>query len=137
MENLSQVNLQRRRSAQIHLTQPRLTFLYLEFLGGYQLKKTPCICVVSVLCLSVYAFQLNFLRFVLDLYCIWERWVTWVQPAHNLSNGFTANALQDLYCTANGNALQAVLHCKCQLCCSAGANVLQSKASYTCTSLKK
>ena len=43
MENLGQVNLRRRRSAQIHLTQLRLTFLYLDILGGYQLKKTPCI----------------------------------------------------------------------------------------------
>ena len=41
MENLGQVNLRRRRSAQIHLTQPRLTFLYLEFLGGVPVKKHP------------------------------------------------------------------------------------------------
>ena len=39
MENLGQVNLRRLKSAQIHLTQPILTYLYFEFLGGYQLKK--------------------------------------------------------------------------------------------------
>ena len=39
MENLGQVNLRRRRSSQIHLTQPRLTFLYLEFLWGVPVKK--------------------------------------------------------------------------------------------------
>ena len=46
MENLGQVNLRRRRSAQIHLTQPRLTFLDLELLGGVPVKKTPCICIL-------------------------------------------------------------------------------------------
>ena len=33
------MNLRRRRSAQIHLTLPRLTFLYLELLGGVPVKK--------------------------------------------------------------------------------------------------
>ena len=38
------VNLRWRRSAEIHLTEPRLTFLYFELLGGVPVKKkTPCI----------------------------------------------------------------------------------------------
>ena len=55
MENLGQVNLRWRRSAKIHLTQPRLTFLYLELLGGVPVKKKhPVHCVyhtwTSTLC---------------------------------------------------------------------------------------
>ena len=39
----SQIGLDTPNLAQIHLTQPRLTFLYLELLGGVPVKKTPCI----------------------------------------------------------------------------------------------
>ena len=63
MENLGQVNLRRRRSAQIHLTQPRLTFLYLGILGGVPVKNTlymSCLdCDKQCSCLQIHTHEVK------------------------------------------------------------------------------